>query len=98
MEARPQQLSLDEIHLLRWFLGGVVMLLSIATVFYMDVDSEVFAALAMAGVLLALASPGLPVRLPLWAHRLAFPMILFFFAGDLWRTGQILPAIRSEER
>ena len=93
MEARQHQLSLDEIHLLRWFLGGVVMLLSIATVFYMDVDSEVFAALAMAGVLAALAWPSMPARVPLWAHRLAFPAILAFFAGDLWRTGQILPAI-----
>ncbi|HEY5079741.1 MAG TPA: DUF3488 and transglutaminase-like domain-containing protein, partial [Opitutaceae bacterium] len=93
MEARQHRLSLDEIHLLRWFLGGVVMLLSIATVFYMDVDSEVFAALAMAGVLAALARPEMPARVPLWAHRLAFPAILAFFAGDLWRTGQILPAI-----
>jgi transglutaminase-like putative cysteine protease len=93
MEARPQQLSLDEIHLLRWFLGGVVMLLSIATVFYMDIDSDAMAAVAMAGVLVALARPALPARVPLLGHRLAFPLILAFFAGDLWRTGQILPAI-----
>ena len=93
MESRPPQLSLDELHLLRWLLGGVLMLLSVATVFYMDVDSGVMAAIAAAGILVALARPALPARVPIWAHRLAFPAILAFFAGDLWHTGQLLPAI-----
>ena len=84
MESRPPQLSLDELHLLRWLLGGVLMLLSVATVFYMDVDSGVMAAIAAAGILVALARPALPARVPIWAHRLAFPAILAFFAGDLW--------------
>jgi len=69
------------------------MLLSIATVFYLDIDSESMAAVAAAGVLLALARPALPARVPNWAHRLAFPAIVLFFAGDLWHTGQLLPAI-----
>jgi transglutaminase-like putative cysteine protease len=78
---------------LRWLLGGVLMLLSIATVFYMDVGSEVMTVLAMAGVLVALARPALPARIPVWAHRLAFPAILMFFLGDLWHEGQLLPAV-----
>jgi transglutaminase-like putative cysteine protease len=69
------------------------MLLSIATVFYMDVGSEVMTVLAMAGVLVALARPALPARIPVWAHRLAFPAILMFFLGDLWHEGQLLPAV-----
>jgi transglutaminase-like putative cysteine protease len=93
MEKRPQPLSPDELHLLRWLLGGAVMLLSVATVFYMDVDSDAMAAIAMACVLVALARPALPARLPPLGHRLAFPLILAFFAGDLWRTGQVLPSI-----
>jgi len=93
MEARRPRLSLDELHLLLWLLGGVVMLLSIATVFYLDVDSEVMAALAMAGVLVALVRPAWPGRVPVLVHRLAFPAILAFFAADLWHSGQLLPAI-----
>src|SRR5271170_1433653 len=93
METRQQRLSLDELHLLRWFLGGGLMLLSIATVFYMDIDSEWTAALAATRVIAAFARPSLPGRVPSWVHRLAFPAILAFFAGDLWRSGQILPAI-----
>ncbi len=60
MESRRPRLSLDELHLLRWLLGGVLMLLSIATVFYLDIDSEAMAAAAMAGVLIALVKPSWP--------------------------------------
>jgi transglutaminase-like putative cysteine protease len=93
MESRLPQLSLDELHLLRWLLGGVLMLLSVATVFYLDIGSEVMAGVVAAGILAALVRPALPARVPIWAHRLAFPAILAFFAGDLWHSGQLLPAI-----
>jgi hypothetical protein len=93
MEARPQRLNLEELHLLRWLLGGCLMLVSVATVFYMDIGSEVFAAAASLAILAALVRPTLPARVPIWVHRLAFPAILAFFAGDLWRSGQLLPAI-----
>jgi hypothetical protein len=93
METRSQRLSLDELHLLRWLLGGLLMLMSIATVFYLDIDSGVLAAVATAGVLFALVRPASPARVPILAHRLAFPAIAAFFAGDLWYTGQLLPAI-----
>ena len=69
------------------------MLLSIATVFYLDIDSGVMAGIASAGVLVALARPALPARVPVWAHRLAFPAIVLFFAVDLWITGQLLPSV-----
>jgi protein-glutamine gamma-glutamyltransferase len=93
MDSRSPRLSLDELHLLRWFLGGVLMLLSIATVFYLDIGSEAMAAIVAGGVLFALVRPASPARIPVLAHRLAFPAIAAFFAGDLWYTGQLLPAI-----
>ena len=93
MRPKPPQLSLEELHLLRWLLGGVLMLLSIATVFYLVINSEVMAAVALAGVFLALVWPRLPARVHVWVHRLAFPAILAFFASDLRFTGQLLPAI-----
>jgi hypothetical protein len=93
MESRSPRLSLEELHLLRWLLGGLLILLSIATVFYLDIGSEAMAALAAAGVLFALVRPAVPARVPILAHRLAFPAIAAFFVGDLWYTGQLLPAI-----
>ena len=47
------------------------MLLSIATVFYLDIDSDAMAAVAAAGVLFALVRPASPARVPVLAHRLA---------------------------
>ncbi len=93
METKRPRLSPDELQLLRWLLGGVLMLLAIATVFYLDIDSDLLAGIAAAGVLVALARPTLPARVPAWAHRLAFPAIVIFFAGDLWLSGQLLPSI-----
>ena len=93
MEARPQRLNLDELHQLRWLLGGVLMILSVATVFYLDIDAEIMAAVALLGIVAGIARPRDPARVPVWVHRLAFPAILAFFAGDLKITGQLLPAI-----
>jgi hypothetical protein len=93
MEPRSPRLSLDELHLVRWLLGGLLMLMSIATVFYLDIDSGLMAAAAAAGVVYTLARPASPARVPLLVHRLAFPAIAAFFVGDLWYTGQLLPAI-----
>ena len=93
MESRPQQLSPDELQLLRWLLGGVLMLLAVATVFYLDIDAGPMAVLAGACVAAALVWPALPGRIPVWAHRLAFPAIALFFLGDIWRTGQLLPSV-----
>jgi transglutaminase-like putative cysteine protease len=93
MEQRRPRLSLEELHLLRWLLGGALMLLSIATVFYLDIGSEWMAALAALGVAVALARPALPARVPIWVHRLAFPGIVAFFSVDLWYGREVLPAI-----
>jgi transglutaminase-like putative cysteine protease len=69
------------------------MLLSIATVFYLDIGSEVMAGIVAAGVFLALVRPALPARVPIWVHRLAFPAIAVFFTVDIWSSGQLLPAV-----
>src|ERR1017187_4023442 len=69
METRRPRLSPDELQLLRWLLGGVLMLLSIATVFYLDIDSGAMAAVAAAGVLAALARPALRARAAHGGHN-----------------------------
>ena len=93
MEKRRPQLNLDELHQLKWLLGGGLVLLSVATVFYLDVDAWTLMALTAAGVLAVLARPEWPARVPVIVHRLAFPAIVALFVGDLWRTGEILPSI-----
>jgi transglutaminase-like putative cysteine protease len=89
---RPQ-LSLDELHQLKWLLGGVLALSSVWTVFYLDVDAWTLLILNTAGILSALLWPRWLARVPTAVHLLAFPVIVICFVADLWTNGEILPAM-----
>ena len=90
---RRPQLTLDELQQLKWLLGGVLTLLGVSTVFYMDVDAWTLMALTTFATLATLAWPALPARVPRWVHTLTFPAIVTFFVADLWLKTEILPAM-----
>ncbi len=93
MEKKRPQLSLDELHQLKWLLGGGLTLLAVWTVIYMDIDAwELMGVVTVAAIACTLW-PTLPARVPPVAHVLAFPLIVAFFAGDLWLTASPLPAM-----
>lgn len=89
---RPQ-LSPDELQQLRWLFGGVLTLVSVWTVLYLEVQAWALTAAATVGVLATLVKPAWPARIPRWVHRLAFPVIVAVFVGDLWLSGELLPAM-----
>jgi hypothetical protein len=93
METQRPQLNLAELHQLRWFLGGLIGLLSAWTVFYMEVD----ALLALVAITLTVPVftlyPRFSRALPPVFHLLAFPVIVVLFAVDLWSTREPLPAM-----
>ena len=93
MEKRRPQLSLAELHQLKWLLGGALVLLSVWTVFYLEFEAWTLMGLTTVAVAAVLAWPGLPAFVPAWTHRLVFPAVVAFFIGDLWLTGEVLPAI-----
>ena len=93
MEKKRPQLSLDELHQLKWLLGGTLVLLSVWTVFYLEFEAWTLMGITTVAVMAALVWPGLPARVPAWTHRLVFPAVVAFFIGDLWLTGEVLPAI-----
>ncbi len=93
MEKKRPQLSLDELHQLKWLLGGVLVLLSVWTVFYLEFDAWTLMGLATVAVSAALVRPDWPALVPAWTHRLVFPAVVAFFIGDLWVTGEVLPAV-----
>lgn len=93
MEKKRPQLNLDELHRLKWLLGGVLVLLSVWTVFYLEFEAWTLMGFTTVAVAATLVWPGLPARVPAWTHRLVFPAVVAFFIGDLWLTGQVLPAI-----
>ena len=93
METRRPQLSLDELHQLRWLLGNLLALISIGTVVYLEINAWVLAGAATAVVLASLVRPALPAYMPPWVHKLAFPFIVVFFVWDLYSSGEVLPAM-----
>jgi len=93
MDRKRPQLSIDELRQLRWLLGGLLVLISVATVGYMEIDAWLLATVTTVAVLLALARPDLPARVPPLAHRFAFPVIVALFAWDFYSSAQLLPAM-----
>lgn len=93
MESKRPQLNTDELMQLKWLLGGLLNLLSVATVYYLEIDAWALMAVTVAAVVVVIARPRLPARVPAWVHRLAFPAIVAFFVGDLYLTKEVLPPI-----
>ena len=67
MERKRPQLNLDELHQLKWLLGGVLALFSVWTVFYLDVDAWTLLILNTVAILSALIWPGWLARVPVAA-------------------------------
>ena len=89
---RPQ-LTLDELQQLKWLLGGVLTLLALWTVFYMDVPAWTLMGLTSVATIATMLWPTLPARIPSIAHTLAFPAIVIFFVADIWIVNEVLPAM-----
>lgn len=91
--SRAPGLSVDDLHALRWLLGGVLTLISVGSVFYLDSDAVGLAVLAVVATLAGLIAPAWLARVPRWVHTAAFPVILTTFVADLWRGVELLPAL-----
>jgi transglutaminase-like putative cysteine protease len=91
--SRRPQLTLEELHQIKWALGGGLTLLGLGTLVYMDIDAWILLAIAVATTGATLLRPTLPGRVPGWVHTLAFPAIVAFFAADLWLKMELLPAM-----
>ncbi|MDI1336076.1 MAG: DUF3488 and transglutaminase-like domain-containing protein [Lacunisphaera sp.] len=90
---RQPQLSLDELRRLKWLLGGAMALVSLWTVFFLDVEALSLVAIAGSAILAALVWPQLPSRVPPIIWRLAVPAIIAIFAADLYTSPDTLPAL-----
>lgn len=89
---RPQ-LTSDELQQLRWLLGGVLTVLALVTVVYIEVDAWVLLGITVVVTLATTFWPSLPARVPRTVHLLAFPVIAAFFTLDLWLKSELLPAM-----
>jgi hypothetical protein len=92
MEKKRPQLNLDELHQLKWLLGGALALLAAWSASYLDAGAWLLILAVTVLVPVMLLRPDWAARWPAWAHWLAFPAIVLFFAGDMYTKGEVLPA------
>lgn len=90
--SRPQ-LSLDELRRLKWLLGGALALVSLWTVFFLDIEALGLVALASAAIGAVLVWPQLPARVPALVWRLAVPAIVVAAGVDLYLSADTLPVL-----
>ncbi|MBA3849285.1 MAG: hypothetical protein C0502_04735 [Opitutus sp.] len=91
-QARPQ-LSLDELRRLKWLLGGALALVSLWTVFFLDVEALGLVVVASAAIGAAVVWPQWPARVPTLLWRLAVPAIIAAVAADLYFSPETLPVL-----
>ena len=80
---RPE-LTFDELCHLKWLLGGLLTLLSLGAMLYMDIEAWALMGVTALVTLSTMLWPQLPGRVPAVVHLLAFPVIVSFFAADVW--------------
>ena len=93
MVARPRQLNLDELLRLKWLLGGATALVSLWTVFFLDIEALGLVAVASAVIGATLAWPRLPARVPALVWKLAVPGIIAVMAADFYFSPDTLPVL-----
>jgi transglutaminase-like putative cysteine protease len=87
------QLNLDELRRLKWLLGGALALVSLWTVFFLDVEALGLVSLASAVIVAAVWWPQLPARVPALIWRLAVPAIIVAVATDFYFSKETLPVL-----
>jgi len=90
---RRPQFELDELRRLKWLLGGVLALIAVSSLFYLEIDALSLMAVSLVLVPLALWKPAWPARIPVLAHKLVFPAVVAFSAFDFYAHGEPLPAL-----
>ena len=92
-DSRLRQLNLDELRRLKWLLGGVLALVSLWTVFFLDIEALSLVGIAGSVILAALIWPQLPARVPPIVWRLAVPAIIAVMVGDFYFSPDTLPVL-----
>ncbi|MBI2813406.1 MAG: DUF3488 domain-containing protein [Opitutae bacterium] len=91
--SKPRQLSLDELRRLNWLLGGAMALVSLWTVFFLDIEALGLVGVAGAVILAALVWPAIPGRVPALVWKLSVPAIIVAMAADFHFSADTLPVL-----
>ncbi|GAB5558896.1 MAG: hypothetical protein SynsKO_05430 [Synoicihabitans sp.] len=74
-------------------MGALIALLSVVTVFFMDIDAWLWMPAVTLAAFAAILRPTWPARVPGFVHRMAFPFIVLVFVWDITSSGEPLPAL-----
>jgi protein-glutamine gamma-glutamyltransferase len=90
---KQRQLNLDELRRLKWLLGGVMALVSLWTVFFLDIEALGLVGIISVVVLAALIWPQFPAQVPALIWKLAVPGIIVIGAVDFYLSPDTLPVL-----
>ena len=88
---QSRQLNLDELRRLKWLLGGAMALVSLWTVFFLDIEALGLVGVTSALILATLIWPQLPGKVPQLVWKLAVPAIILVAAIDFYVSPDTLP-------
>lgn len=92
--AKPRpQLELDELRQLKWLLGGVLSLIAISSLLYLELNAWFFLVLGTVLVPVALWRPEWPARVPAFVHKLAFPLVALYVTYDFYAHNEMLASM-----
>ncbi|HQY05521.1 MAG TPA: DUF3488 and transglutaminase-like domain-containing protein [Lacunisphaera sp.] len=91
--AKLRQLNLDELRRLKWLLGGAMALVSLWTVFFLDIEALGLVGVAGAAIMAVLIWPTIPGRVPALVWKLAVPAIIVAMAADFYYSPDTLPVL-----
>jgi hypothetical protein len=91
--AKSRQLNLDELRRLKWLLGGAMALVSLWTVFFLDVEALGLVGVAGTAILAVLIWPQIPGRVPALVWKLAVPAIIVAMGADFYFSPDTLPVL-----
>ena len=93
MASPRSQLNLDEMRRLKWLLGGMLSLVSLWTIFFLDVEALSLVVCTSGLILAAIVWPQLPARVPILVWRLSVPVIVVAVIVDFYFSSDTLPAL-----
>lgn len=93
MAVKSRQLNLDELRRLKWLLGGAMALVSLWTVFFLDIEALGLVGFVSVAILAVLVWPRLPGKVPPLVWKLSVPAIIAVGALDFYSGSETLPML-----
>ena len=91
--ASEPALTTEELHRVRWGLGGLLALLSVWSAFFLELNGAGLLFAISAPILATLLRPMLAERIPALVWRLVFPGLILFVAADIVLNSEALAAL-----